>query len=240
MADQPFVKQTEQLRKAFNDWQRWSVHDRLATVRNLRRQLVDRLDLLTEAVRRDVNREHSEVTATDILPSAAACKFLEKRAERLLKPTRIGDRPTWLIGSRDTLHRRPHGIVGLIATWNYPIFLTLVPMLQALVAGNVVLWKPSEHAPRTTDILLSLLTEAGFPTDSVLTVEATRDAGPRLLEADIDFLHFTGSNSVGRTIAARLGKRLIPSTLELSGVDALVLHRLRQRRTRGPNRCLRC
>ena len=116
---------------------------------SLRRLLVDRLDSLTEAVQQDVHRPPHEVIATDILPSAAACKFLEKRAERLLKPTKIGDRPTWLLGSRDTLYRRPHGVVGLIATWNYPIFLTLVPIVQALVAGNVILWKPSEQA--TTD-----------------------------------------------------------------------------------------
>ena len=223
MIEPTTIEETRRLRNAFNDWQQRSVKDRLQPVRALRHLLVDRRDALTDAVQRDVQREPGEVTTTDILPSAAACKFLEKRAEGLLKPQRIGDRPTWLFGSQDMLHRRPHGIVGLIATWNYPIFLTLVPIVQALVAGNVVLWKPSEQAPRTSDILLSLLREAGFPTDTVLTVEATREAGPRLIEADIDFLHFTGSDSVGRKIASRLGERLIPSTLELSGVDALIL-----------------
>jgi acyl-CoA reductase-like NAD-dependent aldehyde dehydrogenase len=83
------------------------------------------------------------------------------------------------------------------------------------------LWKPSENAPRFATVWTSILQAAGFGEDLFRQLPATREAGTELIEADIDFLHFTGSEAVGRKIAARLGQRLIPSTLELSGNDAL-------------------
>ena len=92
-----------------------------------------------------------------------------------------------------------------------------------MVAGNGVLWKPSELTPRTAEVLHDLFTLAGFPADLLIRLPATREAGPQLAEADVDFVHFTGSDRVGRKLAARLGERLIPSALELSGVDAVVV-----------------
>ena len=93
-----------------------------------------------------------------------------------------------------------------------------------MTAGNAVLWKPSEHTPKkTADVLHDLFTAAGFPADLVARVGGGRENGPKLAEADVDFVHFTGSDGVSRKLAARLGERLIPSTLELSGVDALIV-----------------
>src|SRR5207247_3397364 len=81
-----------------------------------------------------------------VLPLADACRFLEREAAGLLKPrtVRLRSRPLWLWGQRDTIHRRPHGVVAVIGTWNYPLFLNGVQITQALTAGNGVLWKPSE------------------------------------------------------------------------------------------------
>lgn len=217
----PFSPETERCRAAQRDWAARPTRDRLRFVRELRYLFVERADALTTAVEADVNRPPCEVAATDLLPTAAACKFLLTDAERILRPRRVGRRPLWLMGCRDTVHRRPHGIVGVIGTWNYPIFLNAVPIAQALVAGNGVLWKPSELAPRTAKVLHDLLLRAGVPADLFVRLPATRESGPELAEADIDFLHFTGSNAVGQKLAARLGERLIPSVLELSGVDAV-------------------
>ncbi len=219
----PFADEAARCRAAQGPWSRLPVRDRLRPVREFRPLLVERADDLTAAVEADVRRPPDEVVGTDLLPVAAACKFLLVQAERVLRPRKVGGRPLWLLGSRDAVHRRPHGVVGLIGTWNYPVFLTAVPVLHALVAGNGVLWKPSELTPRTAEVLHNLFLEAGFPADLLVRLPATREAGPQLAEADVDFVHFTGSDRVGRKLAARLGERLIPSTLELSGVDAVVV-----------------
>ena len=217
----PFAPEASRCRSAHLNWADRPIRERLATVREFRHLLVDHADTLAEAVHADVGRRPGEVVATDLLPTAAAAKFLLTDAERILRPTEPGRRPLWLWDCRDTIHRRPHGLVGLIGTWNYPVFLNAVPLLQAIVAGNGVLWKPSELSPRTAETIHDLLTRAGVPADLVTMLPATRDAGPRLADADVDFVHFTGSDAVGRRLAARLGERLVPSVLELSGVDAV-------------------
>jgi acyl-CoA reductase-like NAD-dependent aldehyde dehydrogenase len=219
----PFAAEVSRCRVAQTAWSRRPVGDRVRFVRELRRLLVEHADELTAAVEADVGRRPGEVVATDLLPSAAACRFLERRAERILRPRKVGDRPLWLMGCRDVVHRRPHGVVGVIGTWNYPVYLNVVAISQALVAGNGVLWKPSEVAPRTAGALHELFQRAGVPADLLIRLTATREAGPRLAEADIDFIHFTGSEAVGRKLAARLGERLIPSVLELSGADAMLV-----------------
>jgi acyl-CoA reductase-like NAD-dependent aldehyde dehydrogenase len=192
-------------------------------VRELRHLVVDRADDLFAAVHADVGRPPLEVLATELLPTASALKYQEKRAARVLAPRRVGWRlqPTWLMGCRDVVYRRPWGLVGVIGTWNYPLYLNIGPIAAALTAGNGVLWKPSENAPRTAKLIHRLFLEAGYPAVLFALLPATREAGPLVAEADVEHVVFTGSDAVGRKLAARLGERLIPSTLELSGCDPL-------------------
>ena len=113
---------------------------------------------------RDVRRLPAEVLGTDVLPTADAFRFLEKRAVGILRPRSVSlfDRPLWLWGERDAVYRRPHGVVGIIGTWNYPIYLNAVQIVQALTAGNGVVWKPSELTPETARVLHSILMRAGY------------------------------------------------------------------------------
>ncbi|HEV3385157.1 MAG TPA: aldehyde dehydrogenase family protein, partial [Gemmata sp.] len=219
----PFAGEIALARPAQASWSQLSISDRLRPVRILRNLIALRTDDLTEAVKSDIGRPPVEVVATELLPAAAALKFLERKAQHILAPHRVGWRlrPIWLMGCRDAIHRRAWGVVGVIGTWNYPIYLNVGPIAQALVAGNAVLWKPSECAPRTADLLHTLFLEAGFPAALFPKLPATREAGPMLAEAEIDRVVFTGSETVGRKLAAKLGERLIPSTLELSGCDAM-------------------
>ncbi|MEO2090014.1 MAG: aldehyde dehydrogenase family protein [Gemmataceae bacterium] len=217
----PFAAESARARHAQTRWADTPIRKRLTAVCEFRHLLVERCDELTAAVTADLDRPPDEVIATDVLPTAAAARFLERHAGRILKPRKVGWRPFWLAGCRDVVHRRPHGIVGVIGTCNYPLFLNAVPILHAVAAGDAVLWKPSENAPRFAEALTALFRDAGFPPDLIVTLPATREAGPLLAEADVDFVHFTGSDGVGRKLAARLGERLIPSALELSGCDAV-------------------
>jgi acyl-CoA reductase-like NAD-dependent aldehyde dehydrogenase len=219
----PFATELTTARRAQESWCRVSVCERLKHIRNLRAMLVDRTDDICVAVHMDIARPPLEVVATELLPTTSALKFLEKCAAKLLAPRRVSwwDQPTWLFGCRDAVHHRPWGVVGIIGTWNYPIYLNVIQIAQAMVAGNAVLWKPSENATRTAELTQTLFRDAGFPAELLQLLPATRDAGPRLAETDVDHVVFTGSDSVGRKLASRLGERLIPSTLELSGCDAM-------------------
>jgi acyl-CoA reductase-like NAD-dependent aldehyde dehydrogenase len=211
------------LRDAQRAWEAVPVRERLRPVRALRHLLATECASLCDTTAHDLGKSTEETIGGDLLPLAAACQFLEREAVRLLRPRRISSRlrPLWLTRLSDVVHRRPRGIVRIIGTWNYPIYLNGTQIVQALAAGNAVLWKPSEVAPRCATTLLSLFRRAGFPANLVQMIEPTREAGPALTEAAVDFVVFTGSAPVGRRVAAQLADRLIPSTMELSGCDAL-------------------
>jgi acyl-CoA reductase-like NAD-dependent aldehyde dehydrogenase len=207
-------------RDAQSAWQTRSVRERLRPVRAFRHRLADTCEELCAAVGTDVGKSPAEATASELLPLAEACRFLERHAASLLRPRRIptGTRPLWLWGQRDVIHRRPRGVVGIIGTWNYPLLLNGVQILQAVTAGNGVVWKPSEVAPQSAAALFDLLSD--FPPGLVQMLPATREMGGALADADVDHVVFTGSQVVGRKLAAHLGSRLVSSTLELSGCDA--------------------
>lgn len=217
----PFSLETAAILEAQLEWSRRSASERLKPIRDLRHLLVERASEICDVVCDEIGRPRVEVIGSELLPTAAGMKFLLKEARSVLKPRNVRGTPLWLFGSRDTVHRRPWGIVGIIGTWNYPIFLNVVQIAHALVAGNGVLWKPSEVAPRTADLTHRLFLDAGIPAPLFQKLPATREGGAQLAEANVDHIVFTGSDRVGRKLAARLGERLIPSTLELSGIDAM-------------------
>jgi acyl-CoA reductase-like NAD-dependent aldehyde dehydrogenase len=220
-----FPEETSRCRAAQRSWSTLSLRRRLRCVRRLRHLFAETANTLALTVTQDIGRSADEVLVTDIMPTADACRFLEKQARRILKPRRIplSQRPLWLLGSVDWVQRRPHGVVGVIGTWNYPIYLNAIQIAQALTAGNGVIWKPSELTPTTAAFIHDLFVRAGFPANLFVRLPATREAGPVLAESDINYMVFTGSAEVGRKLARRLGERLIPCTLELSGCDALIV-----------------
>jgi acyl-CoA reductase-like NAD-dependent aldehyde dehydrogenase len=180
---------------------------------------------LCEAVESEIGKPAAETLACEVIPLAETCRFLEQQAVKILRPRPIParQRPFWLWGQQDQVHRRPRGLVGIIGTWNYPLFLNGVQIMQALAAGNAVIWKPSEVVPASADALWDLLQQSGFPSGLLERLPASRDAGPELAQAEVDHIVFTGHSNTGRAVAAALGRRLISSTLELSGCDAMVV-----------------
>jgi acyl-CoA reductase-like NAD-dependent aldehyde dehydrogenase len=218
----PIAERIDRARRAGRAWSSTSIRHRLVPVDRFRLLLVKHCDALCGAVCQDVGKPIGEVLADEILPTADACRFLLRNAPRLLRPRHVpsAHRPLWLWGQRDTVHRVPRGVVGIIGTWNFPLLLNTVQILHALVAGNAVLWKPSEIAPTLASLLHDLLLQAGFPADLLQMLPATREMGPILADAPVDHIVFTGSVAVGRKLAAHLGERLVSSTLELSGCDA--------------------
>src|SRR5207302_7204916 len=112
----------ERCRRKQATWSALPISQRLALVRKFRNLLADECDMLCAAVEQDINKPAEETIAGDLLPLAAACRFLEQRARGILRPQKVPvvSHPLWLFGQRDVVHRRPRGVVGIIGTWNYP------------------------------------------------------------------------------------------------------------------------
>ena len=146
---------------------------------------------------------------------------LLRHLRRWSRPRRVG--AGWrLWPARAEVRAVPLGVVGVIAPWNYPVNLALVPLATAIAAGNHVLLKPSEHAPRTAAFLRRLVSEV-FPADRVAVVEGDAEVAAAFAALPLDHLVFTGSTAVGRRVMAAAAAHLTPLTLELGGKSPAIL-----------------
>ena len=116
----------------------------------------------------------------------------------------------------------PVGVVGIIAPWNYPVNLALVPLVSAIAAGDHVYLKPSEHTPHTSAWLRALLARV-FPADRVAVALGGPQLGAAFAALPFDHLLFTGSTATGRKVAAAAATNLTPVTRELGGKAEVVL-----------------
>ncbi len=123
---------------------------------------------------------------------------------------------------RGRVHYQPHGLVGVISPWNYPLMLAMWDVMAALLAGNAVLVKPSEITPFTVIRAVELMHEAGVPKSVVQVMTGAGETGAAVVDT-VDYISFTGSAATGRIIARTAGERLIPYSLELGGKDPMIV-----------------
>jgi len=124
------------------------------------------------------------------------------------------------VSDNERITYEPVGVVAHISAWNYPYFVGLNSIVPALLVGNAVCYKPSEHATLTGLRLVDLLHRAGVPVDVVHTIVGGGPTGAALVEADVDLVCFTGSYPTGRRVARAAAERLVRVQLELGGKDA--------------------
>jgi len=125
--------------------------------------------------------------------------------------------------ARGQIEFQPVGVVGIIAPWNYPVNLALIPLASALAAGNHAMIKPSELTPRTSELLAEMLASV-FPAQRVAVVTGGPDTGQAFANLRFDHLFFTGSSGVGRAVMQAAAKNLVPVTLELGGKSPTLIH----------------
>ena len=124
-------------------------------------------------------------------------------------------------GFRRFIRNEPHGVVLDIAAWNYPLLIAVNVVVPALLAGNAVLYKPSEYASMTGLEIARLLHESGVPEDVFIALIGAGEVGAELLKHDIDGVFFTGSYGTGRRIAEAVRGRMLKLQLELGGKDPI-------------------
>jgi acyl-CoA reductase-like NAD-dependent aldehyde dehydrogenase len=130
----------------------------------------------------------------------------------------------WMVtegGTKEKITFEPLGVIANISAWNYPYLVGVNVFIPALLAGNSVLYKPSEYTTLTGFQIKKLLTEAGVPDQCFQVIAGGKLAGQSILELDIDGCFFTGSYKTGQFIAQQVASRLVPFQLELGGKDPL-------------------
>jgi aldehyde dehydrogenase (NAD+) len=210
---------------AQRQWAAQPVLTRLAVLQRTRHILAARVDALCAAIPPFLSRPAADTMVAEVLPLLAACKFLEQNAARILETRRLGRRglPFWLSGIDAEIRRVALGRILVIAPGNYPLFLPGVQTLQALAAGNAVVWKPASGGRAVAEVFAATMTEAGLPNGLLHVTEETREAAQQAIDAGVDKVFFTGSSATAKVLVHKLAESLIPCVAELSGCDAVVV-----------------
>lgn len=203
------------------EWAAVPLPERLWRLRSVRHRLAEKADDIV----RSVGRPEAEVLTSEVLPLADAIRFLEREAARILAPRRLGSDglPAWLGRVELEIRREPLGLVLILAPSNYPLFLPAVQALQAVAAGNAVLWKPGRGGFAAARAFADLTVLAGLDWRLIKVLPEDEETGRAAVAAGPDKVFLTGSAATGRTVLAESGRRLIPTVAELSGCDALFI-----------------
>jgi acyl-CoA reductase-like NAD-dependent aldehyde dehydrogenase len=182
----------------------------------LRAALLARAEDIVRASDADFGgRSRIETLLADVLCVSEAAAFAAPRVARWMRPRGVAV-PFAFWPARAAAVPRPKGIVGVIAPWNYPVQLALWPAVDALAAGNRVIVKPSEAAPRCAELIAEIL-EAGPGPSLARAVLGGRDVSAALAALPLGHLLFTGGQATARKVAAAAAANLTPLTLELGG-----------------------
>ncbi len=215
----------ERLRQAQRAWAATPLRDRLQVVRRLRHFLGVQARSLAQTVKLPQRTELAVTLASEVMPLAEACRFLEKNAGRILQTQKHSPRgqALWLRSHRLEIHHEPLGIVLILGPANYPLLLAGVQLIQALVAGNAVMVKPGEGGQPCMKRLTELLHESGLPGDLLLVLDESVNSAQAALRLPPDKVFLTGSATTGRQVLGELAHTLTPAVMELSGCDAVIV-----------------
>jgi len=202
-------------------WAALSFDDRARYMRRALKLLLANQERYLDVIMRETGRSKVESIMMEMFPACDALAYYAKRAKKILADRRPGMH--LLRNKKLMITYRPLGVVGIITPWNGPFILSLNPTVQALMAGNAVVIKPSEVTPFSGRLVGELFAEAGLPQDLVNIVEGDGETGAALVNAGVDKISFTGSVRTGRKIGEACGRNLIPCTLELGGKDAMIV-----------------
>jgi aldehyde dehydrogenase (NAD+) len=217
------VSTVQRLRSIFATGRTRPVEWRLAQLAGIERLLDEREAEIAEALAADLGRPAFEAWLGDIASSRAEAAFARKHLRRWMKSRRTSV-PVSMFPGRARYEYEPLGVVLVIGPWNYPVYLSLGPLVGALAAGNCAIIKPSEHAPATSALLARLVPEY-VDGDAVAVIEGDAAATEILLGQGLDHCFFTGGPEIGKLVMAAAAPHLTPVTLELGGKSPAIVTR---------------
>jgi succinate-semialdehyde dehydrogenase/glutarate-semialdehyde dehydrogenase len=209
-------------REAQAKWRESSFAERVEILLRFHDLVLNRQDEVLDVIQLESGKARRHAFE-EILDSAIVARYYARTAERLLRAHRRRGVIPVLTATWEYHH--PVGVVGVISPWNYPLTLSISDAVPALAAGNAVVMKVDSKTPFSGLIALELMEAAGLPPGVLQVVTGSgSELGPELIQR-VDYVMFTGSTSVGRGVASQAAERLIPSSMELGGKNAMIVLR---------------
>lgn len=199
-----------------------ALKDRLSNLRKLKQQIQRYQDAITAAAAKDFGwRAPAESKLIDALGPVLEINHALHSLKKWMKPSRRSTELLFLSNSA-TVFYQPKGVVGIITPWNFPLYLSLGPLIASLAAGNRAMIKMPDNCPNTTALLQTILGEI-FPTNLVEVIPGDHPDAMKISELPFDHLIFTGSPASGKTIMKNAANNLVPVTLELGGKSPAIV-----------------
>ena len=215
------IKQVrEVLRSAFPFWSRKPLKVRLKILQEFSYRLIDSAEIITQVINKETGKSRQDAMV-ELLMSVNFLARTLREAPSVLQPQKPFSPLFWSKKMEVTHH--PYGTVAVIAPWNYPFALAIQPILSALAAGNVVLFKPSEQAPLTGQLIGRLFKQFTPLAPYVQIVQGDAKVGAAVIATQPDLIQFTGSAATAQTIIRQSAEKLIPTIFELGGNDPMIV-----------------
>ncbi len=198
-----------------------AVDFRLAMLEKLYDGINEWEEALTDAVEKDLGKCSFETFLCEIGMLKAEITHVRKHLKKWCRPKRVKT-PLSQFPARSYTLACPRGNVLIMSPWNYPLLLTLGPLVDAIAAGNTAIVKPSAYAPATSNAIAALLGKL-FPTEYIAVVTGGRQENEALLSEKFDLIFFTGSSAVGKVVLRHAAEHLTPAVLELGGKSPTIV-----------------
>ncbi len=209
------------LRDSFNSGITRPYEWRMQQIQRIIDLLDDKEDELMQALYEDSGKSEFNCYAGDILFVRSEAIHARKRLKKWMKPKRVGT-PIHIHPAKSYIRPEPLGVVLIIGAWNFPVQLTLGPLVGAIAAGNTALIKPSEVSPRVSALLAKYIPQYLDP-QAVQVIEGGVAETTDALDQRYDKILYTGNSAVGKIVMAAAAKHLTPVTLELGGKNPTVI-----------------
>jgi aldehyde dehydrogenase (NAD+) len=206
-------------REAYRDWSRRPAPERGNILRKIGDLLTAKKDELAFEMTREMGKPHFE-TKGDVQEAIDTAYYAASETRRLFGHTVPSEMPNKFNMSI----RRPVGVIGVITAWNFPVAVPTWKIFPALACGNTIVFKPSEDAPHSGELLVRILHEAGVPAGVVNLVQGAGETGAAMVAHDeINAISFTGSSETGSKIGAECGRLHKRFSAELGGKNPMIV-----------------
>ena len=199
-----------------------TVSFRIDALKKLKRALIDNESRIADALRADLGKSAMEGYMCEVGMTLSEIGWFLRHLRSLTRKKTVAT-PLAQFHSRSYQKPSPYGVTLIMSPWNYPLLLTLDPLVSAIAAGNTAIVKPSAYSPATSALIAELLGSI-YPPEYVAVVTGGREENNYLLEEKFDYIFFTGSKSVGHIVLEKASKHLTPVTLELGGKSPCIVH----------------
>lgn len=196
------------------------VQYRIESLKRLKSNIKIMEEEILTALNKDLGKSIQEGFLTEIQTVYSALDLAIKKTKTWARPKKVGT--SLLMTGKSKIIKEPYGTALIIAPFNYPFSLAIEPLIGAIAAGNTAIIKPGEVTKNTSDAIKKLISMT-FDSEYVAVIKGGIEETSFLLEAEPDFVFFTGSPKTGSVILSKIGEKLIPSTMELGGKSPTIV-----------------